>query len=40
MAAHHHEQERSDLGVGLMGMAIGFVWVLIVGAIAYYIAAH
>jgi hypothetical protein len=40
MATHQHEQEKSNLGVGLVGMAAGLVWVFIVGAIAYWIAAH
>lgn len=38
--ATHHEQEKSDLKIGLTGLAIGLVWVAIVGTFAYWLSAH
>jgi hypothetical protein len=38
--AAHQEQEQSDLKFGLVGLGIGLVWVFIVAAIAYALAAH
>lgn len=35
-----HEAGSSDLKIGLIGLAIGLVWVLIVSAFAYSLAAH
>ena len=32
------EDSRKDLSASLMGLAAGVTWVLIVGAIAYFIA--
>jgi hypothetical protein len=32
------EDSRKDLGASLTGLAAGLVWVLIVAAIAYFIA--
>jgi hypothetical protein len=32
------EDSRKDLSASLMGLGVGIVWVLIVGAIAYAIA--
>jgi hypothetical protein len=32
------EDSRKDLSASLTGLAVGLVWILIVGAIAYYIA--
>lgn len=36
--ATHHEEQKSDLKVGLAGLAIGLVWVGIVAAISYFMA--
>ena len=40
MSAQHSEQspEQSDLKIGLVGLAIGLVWIAIVAAIAYSLA--
>ena len=32
------EDSRKDLSASLMGLAAGVIWVLIVGAISYFIA--
>jgi hypothetical protein len=33
-------QEQSDLKIGLVGLGLGLIWVLIVGAFAYWLAAY
>lgn len=38
--ATHNEHGRSDLKVGLLGLSAGLVWIVIVGAFAYWLAAH
>jgi hypothetical protein len=40
MAQHEGQQaDWGDLKIGLMGLGIGLVWILIVSAIAYWLAA-
>lgn len=34
----HHEKQKSDLKIGLLGLSIGLVWILVVGAIAHFMA--
>ena len=34
----HHENQKSDLKIGLLGLSIGLVWILVVGAISYFMA--
>jgi hypothetical protein len=34
------EPEPSDLKIGYLGLGIGIVWILVVGAFAYWLAAH
>jgi hypothetical protein len=37
-AEYTREDSRKDLSASLMGLVAGVVWVLIVGAISYFIA--
>ena len=34
----HEEHGTSDLKIGLLGLGVGLVWILIVGAFAYWLA--
>ena len=36
--AAHQEHGRSDLKVGLTGLALGLVWIVLVGAVAHWLA--
>lgn len=37
METHQHNG-KSDLKIGLLGLSIGVVWILLVGALAYFMA--
>ena len=37
-AEYTREDSRKDLSASLTGLVVGVVWVLIVGAIAYFLA--
>ena len=39
-AEYTREDSRKDLSASLMGLAVGVVWVLIVGAISYFLAVN
>jgi hypothetical protein len=39
-AEYTREDSRKDLSASLTGLVVGVVWVLIVGAIAYFIATR
>jgi hypothetical protein len=39
MQPHNGEHEQSDLKIGLVGLALSMVWILIVSAFAYWLAA-
>ena len=34
----HHEEQKSDLKVGLVGLSMGIVWIAIVSVIAHFMA--
>lgn len=36
--AAHHENQGSDLKIGLIGLSAGIVWIGLVAVIAYYLA--
>jgi hypothetical protein len=36
--ASHETEEKSDLNIGLVGLAIGLVWIAIVAAFSYWLA--
>jgi hypothetical protein len=35
----HQTHEKSDLKIGLLALGTGIVWILLVGAIAHFLAA-
>lgn len=34
----HHEKQKSDLKIGLLGLTIGLVWIALVSVISHFMA--
>ena len=36
--SEHHAHEKSDIRIGLAGLALGLVWIVIVAAFSHWLA--